>query len=216
MVFKLFGFTFGRSEEDEQRIEEEWYDKKSAYMADILGPEHDMVMHAIIPYEVGGALDLYYFPNGIEGTAVATKELSYALRKSSSNRKFKKYELVMFTRVPLDLDDAKDEDTPFGKAHHYINSVLNPVARYSEMAELNPGDTSEFPTEFEGIGGKCFIFSDYGSKTEAQEPFGLMTLIEIHRNEMAFARENSGEELIERLKEKGVFPYSNTDRPPVV
>lgn len=29
---------------------QEWYDRKSALMQDILGHEHDMVMHAIIPY----------------------------------------------------------------------------------------------------------------------------------------------------------------------
>jgi hypothetical protein len=35
-----------------------------------------MVMHAIIPYAIGGGLDLYYYPNGLPGTAIATKELS--------------------------------------------------------------------------------------------------------------------------------------------
>jgi len=45
-------------------------------MEAILGKEHDMVMHAMIPYAIGGGLDLYYFPNKIEGVAIATKELS--------------------------------------------------------------------------------------------------------------------------------------------
>lgn len=52
-----------------------WYDRKSALMEQMLGPEHDMVMHAMIPYHLGGSLDLYYYPNGLPGTAIATKEL---------------------------------------------------------------------------------------------------------------------------------------------
>jgi len=81
------------SEKEEGELEDKWYDEKSELMASILGEEHDMVMHAIIPYEVGGGLDLYYFPNGIQGTAIATKELSFACRESSNNDLFKKHKL---------------------------------------------------------------------------------------------------------------------------
>ena len=56
--------------------DEAWYGAKSAFLAEHLGPEHEMVMHALIPYAVGGNLDLYYFPDGIDGTAIATKELA--------------------------------------------------------------------------------------------------------------------------------------------
>ena len=45
-------------------------------MESILGPQHGIVMHAIIAYFVGGTLDLYYFPQGIPGVGIATKELS--------------------------------------------------------------------------------------------------------------------------------------------
>ena len=46
--------------------------------------------------------------------------------------------------------------------------------------------------------------------------FGLMLLIEIHREEMAWAMENNSAALIERLKQADVYPYSNIDRPTVV
>ena len=103
-------------EQDEQEDQDEiaaqeWYDQKSALMVGILGEEHNMVMHAIIPYAIGGGLDLYYFPNGIEGTAVATKELSEIPGEGSSNDVFDFYELVMFTRLPISLDDAQNEST---------------------------------------------------------------------------------------------------------
>ncbi len=54
------------TQEEEERIEDEWYEKKSALMERILGKEHDMVMHAIIPYEIGGSLDLHYYPNSVK------------------------------------------------------------------------------------------------------------------------------------------------------
>ncbi len=216
MLRKLFGWKKERSEEEIEKLEDEWYDKKSKMMESILGEEHGMVMHAIIPYEVGGSLDLYYYPNEIPGTAVATKELTFACQESASNDKFEKYELVIFTKHDLDLDQIGNKDSPFNQAHHNINVILNAIARYSEHAKLNPLDTCEFPPEIEEIGGKCVIFFDYGSGTEGKEEFGLLGIMEVFRNEMEFAMQNGTGLLIERLKGEGAFPYSDMDRESVV
>lgn len=191
-----------------------WHDEKSAYMETVLGKEHDMVMHAIIPYAVGGGLDLYYYPNGIEGVGIATKEVSDLPDQGSSNKQFDQYELVMFTRHKLDLDIAKDKSTPFGKAHSNINSILNCIAPYSAQATLNHNETCEFPEDMEGLGGKCLIFQAYGWSGERQN-FGLLAVIEVFRSEMQFARESGTASLIERLKEAGYYPYSDLDREPV-
>jgi hypothetical protein len=59
--------------EAEQEAWQAWYDRKSTLMEEMLGKEHDMVMHSMIPYAIGGNLDLYYYPNGVTGTGVATK-----------------------------------------------------------------------------------------------------------------------------------------------
>ena len=67
-----------------EKAEEKSYEIKSKFMETVLGKEHDMVMHAIIPYDIGGSLDLYYYPSFMGGTAIATKELT--------NFKFKKPE----------------------------------------------------------------------------------------------------------------------------
>jgi hypothetical protein len=195
---------------------QEWYDRKAAMMEEMLGKEHDMVMHALIPYYLGGGLDLYYYPNGVPGTAIATKELSELPGEGSSNQVFQCYELVMFTKQSLDLNLAKDEATPFGRAHMIINAILNCVARFSAEATLNPNETCEFPAEMPQVGGRCLIFDGYPSYSE-DEPaeFGLLAVIEIFRSEMDFARENGGANLIERLKAKGHYPYSDLDRKPV-
>jgi hypothetical protein len=216
MLKKLFGKNKKLSDEQQDTLENEWYENKSQLLETILGKEHDMVMHALIPYELGGGLDLYYYPEGISGTAIATKELTHACKRSSTNDKYQKYELVMFTRHALNLDDAYDGNTPFGLAHQNINAILNPIANYSEQAKLNPNETCEFPDEIEGIGGKCLLFSSYGKHNADKEAFGLMAVIEVFRSEMEFAMKNSGNELIRLLKKNNVFPYSDMDRQPVI
>ena len=201
-------------EEPEVSEEDVWFERKSEIMEDILGKEHDMVGHSVVPYALGGGLDLFYYPNGIAGTAIATKELCEVLDECPSNNLFQCYELVMFTHHPIDLDVSQDESTPFGRIHESINAILHCMAPYSEQATLNPGETCEFPAEIETVGGKCLVFDDYGT-TSNDEQFGLLALIEIYRSEMNYAREHGGKALINVLKEHGVYPYSDLEREPL-
>jgi Suppressor of fused protein (SUFU) len=199
-----------------EELGQNWYDHKSKIMTEILGPEHDSVMHSVVPYAIGGNLDLYYYPHGIPGTAIATKELSDLPNVGSSNKLFSCYELVMFTRLPIDLAVANDEKTPFGHMNRSINLILYYVARYSAETELNPGETCEFPEDFEAVGGKCLIFDKHGHQTDdVVESFGLLAIIEIFRSEMDFARDQGSSELFTRLKACGHHPYSDLDRAPV-
>mgnify|MGYP002074099460 CR=1 FL=1 len=200
-------------QDSDEQAAQQWYDRKSALMEITLGKEHDMVMHAIIPYAIGGSLDLYYYPHGIPGTAIATKELSESPNEGSSNDVYQSYELVMFTKCPLDLDAAHDETTAFGWMHSSIDSILNHIAPYSAQATLNPNETCEFPNDMERVGGKCLIFDGYARHNDdLAKDFGLLTVIEIFRSEMEFAQEHSGAKLMARLKANGHYPYSDMDR----
>lgn len=195
---------------------QQWYDRKSAMMEEKLGKEHDMVMHALIPYAVGGALDLYYYPHGIPGTAVATKELSERPGEGSRNRVFRCYELVMFTKHALDLDAAKDVETAFGRAHSSISAILNQIAPFSAQATLNPNETCEFPADMPTVGGRCLIFDGYPTYTDDQPAgFGLLVVIEVFPSEMEYARASGGANLLSRMKAKKCYPYSDLDRDPV-
>ena len=214
----MFKKWFGRNKENanDEQAEMDWDATKSAFMESILGKEHDMVMHAIIPFAVGGGLDLYYYPHGIEGTAIATKELVDLKGRGPRNKSYRAYELVMFTKHPLDLDKAKDESTPFGAAHSKMNSILNNIAGYCTQAKLNANETCEFPQEMENVGGKCLIFDAY-SKADTPGPhgMGLLLILEIFRSEMDFARQNGGGELLQKLKDAGHYPYCDLERAPV-
>lgn len=54
---------------------QKYYELKQAGLEKVLGPMHGYVGHAIIPYEVGGTVDMYYFPQEDGSTAFATMEL---------------------------------------------------------------------------------------------------------------------------------------------
>jgi hypothetical protein len=199
---------------------EKWDEFKSEGLTKLLGKEHDMVMHAIIPFCVGGGLDLYYFPQKT-GYAIATKELIDEFGDGPKNRVHKSYELCMFSKATFDLDLAKDENCPMGKSHRLLNGGLNAMARYSYQASLNPNETMEFPEDFDGeLGGKCLILDAITKNSKGLEiggkEFGLMVAIIVHRKEMLFARSNGGAQLLDKLKENGIYPYSDLNRKSVV
>lgn len=203
------------TDEDIERLAH-WDARKSVLMAELLGEEHKIVMHAIVPYAVGGPLDLYYYPNGLPGTAIATKELSELPSEGSTNSAYECYELVMFTKLRLDIDSALNENTRFGRTHSAISSILNRIARYSEGATLEPGETCEIPADDAQTGSRCLIFDGYPSySNERRAPFGLLAIIEVHRSEMEYAQRYGGAELLRLLKSTGYYPYSDLDREPI-
>lgn len=202
-----------------------WYEEKCAIMQTMLGPEHDLVTQTTIPPALEAGLDLFYYPSGIPGTAIATKELSEAPGEGARNHVYESYELVMFTRQALSLDEAEGEATSFGKMHRNIEAILNEVAPLCIDSNLNPGDTWEFPPSHESVGGKCLIFTGYSKPQKVQNacgmgasaiPFGLLTVIEVFREEMEYARNTNSGHLLEKLKAAGHYPYSDLDRDPVV
>jgi hypothetical protein len=207
----------GTSQEAKNAVMDRWTEHKSRLMEASLGKEHDRVMHAIVPFYVGGTLDAYFYPNGVAGTGIATKELSELPNSGSRSDTYSCYELVMFTRRQLDVATALDEKTPFGRAYLDIDRILNAVARYSREVKLNPRETLEFPGDIEGLGGKCIVFDGYAVHSDhVVRRFGLLLVIEVFRREMEFAQKHGTAQLIEKLKARGAYPYSDLDREPVV
>ncbi len=212
-------------ENDKEKAWQEWYDYKTSLMEKALGQEHDMVVHAIISYEIGGALHSYLYPNGIEGTGLATKQLAridhempaYEIYGGDgpSNSLYDSYEIVMFTREDITQKELSDDpDDTF----YRMRTLLHGIAEYSENATLNPMDTLEFPDDWDGPqAGRCAILAPYDYENKIfDKKFGLMLLIEIHQSEMKFAMDKGGFELIQKLIDAGHYPYSDLNREPVV
>lgn len=206
--------AFLMSQVQQMQDANQWYKKKTRFMKKHLGAELKTVTHAIVPFGLGGGLDLYYYPQEA-GCAIATKDLSPTPDEGPSNQLFQRYEMVMFTKEEFQPGQFHDEQSPFGAAMTSINAVLEYLGRYALQSELNPGDTLEFPTDMEVVGGRCMIV-DALTKPARNDGFGLMVAIEIHRNEMKFCQRESGKVFLQMMKDAGIYPNSNLNRQSLV
>jgi len=192
------------------------YELKTKGLENILGAMEELVGHAIIPFAVGGAVDMYYFSKHIPGTGFATMELLDPNGNGPKSNRLGTYELVAFTRQPYNV--SQDTQTPFNLIERHICGIFTAIGGYSYDAVLQPNATAEIPEEEkENI---CLVFDHYQPNgTEfriGERQHHLLLCLEVFRSELEFALENGGAELLEKLKQAGHYPYSDLDREPVV
>ena len=142
------------SDEDPE-FDEEFHREKDEVLELVLGHEHDRVMHALIPFAVGGGLDLYFYPNYHAGTVVVTKELSQ-LHDAISNDSFERVEIAVSSRLQPGNLISDEDDSEL----RLINKLLNGMAHYVSERALNIGDTIEMPEGLEELSGKLFIVDE--------------------------------------------------------
>jgi len=215
---RLFG---GKEKEPEKNFSEEEfnndYELKTQGLENVLGKMHTLVGHAIIPFSIGGAVDMYYFPNHIKGTGFATMELLDPNGNGPLKNRLGTYELVAFTKY--DYDKGENGEKPFNLAERNACGYLTVIGKYSSQAVLNPNETIEIPNN-DGSENTCLVFYLYepeGKKFSiGNREHHLLLCLQIFRSEMNYSRENGSEELLKLLKENGVYPYGDLDRDPVV
>jgi hypothetical protein len=216
----FFGKIFGKKDTKKEFSNEEYekhYELKMTGLENVLGESHTLVGHSIIPFEVGGAVDMYYFPNGIKGTGFATMELLKPDGTGPIPNRLGTYELVAFTK--LDFVQDTIETNPFNLIERRICGILTTIGSYSFQAKLEPLETGELP-QSEGVANICLVFDEYNPNGKVFEignrKHGLLLVMEVHRDEMEYAMANGTDKLIEKLKEKGYYPYSDLDRKSVI
>ena len=220
----LFYFLRSRTspKPDKPEFSEEEYNRhaeaKEAALERILGPMHDMVGHAIIPFAVGGAVDMYYFPKAIPGTGFATMELIEPDGTGPKPNRTGTYELVAFTRHTIPSPADRSEEHPFNRIERRICGIFTQIGHYSSEAVLNPGETCEVPGK-EGEPNTCLLFDEYApggrSFDIGGKKHGLLLVIEVFRSEMEHAMKHGSAAVLAKLKEAGHYPYSDLDRKPV-
>lgn len=200
--------------------ERERYDKlKEEALERVLGPMHGMVGHAIIPFQIGGAVDMYYFPNGIPGTGFATMELIQPDGSGPLPNRIGTFELVAFTRHEIGpLEEKPDDAHPFNRIERRMCGIMTIVGRYAHDAVLNPGETCEIPGR-DDEPNKCLIFDEYRGPDDRDFTIDgkrhcLLLCLEVHRSEMEFAMKHGSAVVLKTLKQKGYYPYSDLDREP--
>jgi hypothetical protein len=197
---------------DEQ---EHYCELKAQGLEKVLGKMHGLVGHAIIPFQVGGPVDMYRFPNAIDGTAFATMELIEPDGSGPQPSSIGTYELVAFTKCRID-DEANE--IAFDKIELRLRHIFTEVARYSYETQLNPLDTLE--TSGWDDGPSCCVILDEYTKPDVDFVIGhcrhsLLLLIEVFHSEMEYAMQHGSQETLAELKRQGYYPYSDMDREPL-
>lgn len=215
---KLFGIAHQQAAKDftEQEYETD-YELKLQGLENVLGKMHDLVGHAIISFAVGGAVDMYYFPNHIKGTGFATMELLEPDGTGPLPNRHGTYELVAFTKH--NYEHNSDTKTPFNLIEREVCGFFTTIGFYSREAILNPNETCEIPND-EGKENTCLIFDLYEPENKrfyiGDRQHHLLLCIQVFRSEMEYARKNGIENLFDKLKQVGHYPYSDLDRAPLV
>lgn len=90
------------------------YDLKAKGLETILGKSHHLVGHAFIPFDAGGAVDMFYYPNGkTKGTGFATMELIQPDGTVPIPNRNGIYELVAFAKH--DYANDTSQANPFNQ-----------------------------------------------------------------------------------------------------
>lgn len=195
---------------------EKHYELKKQGLERVLGEMYHLVGHAIIPFQVGGAVDMYYFPNALEGTGFVTMELIEPDGSGPQPSRIGTYELVAFTKRKIGDEDDK---ATFEQIERRICGIFTVLGRYSYEAQLNPLETVEVPVR-EGEPNRCLILDEYRKPgadfTIGISRHGLLLVIEVFRSEMEYAMKYGSQVVLNKLKKKGYYPYSDLDREPVI
>ena len=203
------------------------YKLKLQGLESVLGKVHNMVGHAVHPFAFGGMVDMYYFPNHIKGTGFATMELINPDGNGPLPNEYGTYELVAFTKHDYG-DDAEDQ-TPFQRIERRMCWIFSSLGMYSREAVLRPNEACILhPDHEEDI---CLAFDLYQPDNRefqiGDRKHHLLLCVEVFKSELEYVHEqkngskvyaynNGAEELFNKLKQAGVYPYSDLDRESVV
>ncbi len=178
------------------------WEARIAALTPILGKPADMVLHAVIPFQLGGSADVLPFPDYVPGVTYVTAEMT-GENAGQRPTTLGNYELMICVRQ--ELKRAGD--------------LISNLARYTCEAELEPGETMELGTFFGDSTLRSLLFTRPREQAVHFEFFGerysLLLCIGITAEELAFKQVNGSDGLLALLKQHGVFPYTTPDRPSV-
>ena len=194
---------------------DKFYLEKDDALERALGKQTPTVGHAIIGFEVGGAVDMYYYHNKTGGTIFATQELINPTGDNPIPNRNGLYELVALTKHEFQSDDIGEGI--FGNIERRFCGIFTGVGNFSFQAKLEPSETCELPVD--GEPNRCLIFDEYQGENDFvvdEKKYGLLLVIEVYRDEMEFAMNNGTDKLLELLKSEGHYPFSDLDRESVI
>jgi hypothetical protein len=190
------------------------YELKKQGIERVLGKMHNLVGCGLIPFRMGGVVDMYYFPNALEGTGFATMELIEPDGSGPQPSRIGTFELVAFSK--LRIDDVSQK-VAFEKITLRMRDIFTVLGRYCQETPLNPLETIDGPEDAPDHG---LILDEYKKPgvdfVIGNSRHGLLLVIEVFKSEMEYAMEQGSEAVLNKLREAGHYPYSDLDRGCVV
>ena len=178
------------------------YDVRTQALEKALGPMHDMVIHAVIPFfagfDMGGRADVYIFKQHLDGVVYVTGDLLGEKQKQSDAGN---YELMICHKT----------DSDWGPR------LISALAYYTLDEPINSGETMDIgdaagpDTEI-----TAFLFNKYTELDFMGKKAGLMLCVGITPQELEYSQKHGGKQLIEALVRSGVYPFTDLKRTSVV
>lgn len=174
------------------------WDARQAALEGVLGKSDGTVLHARMPFNLGGQADVLVFRDHIRGRVVATCEL---LGEPSQ----KQNALGTFELAVAQRDD-----------HDWGPATISHLARYTCERKVGLGNTMDLGNNFPKRSTMAgLLFAAYGRFEYAGSKAGILLCICITRDEMDACRAGQTKQVFAALKASGVYPYSDLFRAPV-
>lgn len=171
------------------------WDARLAALESVLGKSDGRVLHAPVPFNLGGQADVLIFRNHIPGRIAATCELLG--EPSQKQNSLGSFELAV----------AQREDQDWGP------SVISQLARYTCEHRVGLGNTMDLGPNFpKGSTMAGLLFAAYRRFEYAGSKAGLLLCISITREEMEACQAGRTKQVFAALKSSGVYPYSDLFR----
>jgi hypothetical protein len=172
-----------------------WTARQDA-LESVLGKADDTVLHAMLPFHLGGQADVLSFHGFIPGRVSATCEL---LGEPSQKRnQMGTFELMI----------AHRDDNNWGP------NVISKLARYTCDTNLEPGHTMDIGSAVpKGSTIAGFFFVDFERFKFKGRDAGLLLCIGVTADELAACRQRKQQQVFEVLKSADVYPYTDLFRP---
>jgi hypothetical protein len=192
------------SDEPEEQTDE-WqkiWDGRIAALMPILGKPSDTVLHAVIPFQLGGSADVLQFPDFTPGITYVTAEMT-GKEVGQLPTTLGNYELMICARQ--ELGDAGD--------------LISKLGSHTCEAELEPGETMDVGAFFGDSTIRALLFTHPREQPVhfdfLGQRYGLLLCIGITAEELQFKQKHGSESLLALLREQGVFPYTSPSRPSI-
>jgi hypothetical protein len=192
------------------------WNKRKAALESVLGPADNRVLHATVPFDLGGLADVLFF---------RAAPLSYYGASGSATKTGKRIDGLVAATCEL-LGEPSQMPNLQGTyelaiAHRGENdwgpAAISNLARYTSKAVQQPGQTMDIGSAVPAnstIAG--FFFDDFKRMTFDGADAGILLCIGLTADEVMACRKGKRQSVYDGLIEQAIFPYTDLYRPSVL